>query len=668
MAQLNDWLSIDNISGTGNAEITLTASSYQELVDRTATIKVQGIGTNAILTVRQKAYSPIEKNNDYFWVEFEETGGEVYIGSTISGNVPGGTYSDFEYSFDGLSWSSVFSTKNNRIYFEMGNNTLVYMNNKSGILNNYSTTPYDFKWESIHFSKNAKVGGALNTLAQMGEAAYRAVFSGNKYLTDASELILEETVSKRCYETMFGGCTSLVIAPELPATTLALDCYYEMFSGCASLTTAPALPATTLATECYGYMFRNCTSLVTIPELPLTTLASSCYRGMFFNCTSLVTAPELPATTVTDYCYYEMFNGCTSLTTAPALPATTLANSCYRKMFQGCTSLVTAPVLPATSLEDSCYYYMFTGCARLNYIKMLGRYGINATNLNEWVYGIPSKGTFIKNEKADFSNIKTEYDGIPKGWTVYNEGDPNIPDPDTPNPVEELKQQYFWVEFEETYGKVSIKDAKVSYSFDGNTWTYNAANISMGDNTIVYLQGLNNTTNNKAKIQFTKKAKVGGDLSSLKEIGDSAFKYLFLNNTYLTDASALILPWTTLANGCYYSMFKGCTSLVAAPTLPATTLAKDCYYNMFYGCIRLVSAPTLPATTLVVYCYGRMFAGCTNLNYIKMLATDISADSCLASWVDGVASTGTFVKHPDTNLPTGYDGIPNGWAVETATE
>ena len=39
--QLNDWLSIDKISGTGNAEITLTASSYEELVDRTATLKVQ---------------------------------------------------------------------------------------------------------------------------------------------------------------------------------------------------------------------------------------------------------------------------------------------------------------------------------------------------------------------------------------------------------------------------------------------------------------------------------------------------------------------------------------------------------------------------------------------------------------------------------------------------
>lgn len=56
--QLNDWLSIDKISGTGNAEITLTASSYEELVDRTTSLKVQGISANAILNVRQNALVP----------------------------------------------------------------------------------------------------------------------------------------------------------------------------------------------------------------------------------------------------------------------------------------------------------------------------------------------------------------------------------------------------------------------------------------------------------------------------------------------------------------------------------------------------------------------------------------------------------------------------------
>ena len=234
-----------------------------------------------------------------------------------------------------------------------------------------------------------------------------------------------------------------------------------------------------------------------------------------------------------------------------------------------------------------------------------------------------------------------------------------------------LSNDYFWIEFEETDGTVNIENSNVSYSFDGDTWVNGAKSISMGKNKLVYLKDLKTSLKpiyDNIRIKFTKKAKVGGNISSLRGMEAYGFRYYFENNTYLTNASALILPWATLANGCYYSMFKGCTSLVAAPTLPATTLAKDCYYNMFYGCIRLVSAPTLPATTLAVYCYGRMFAGCTNLNYIKMLATDISADSCLASWVDGVASTGTFIKHPDANLSSGVSGIPSNWTVENATE
>ena len=57
-----------------------------------------------------------------------------------------------------------------------------------------------------------------------------------------------------------------------------------------------------------------------------------------------------------------------------------------------------------------------------------------------------------------------------------------------------------------------------------------------------------------------------------------------------------------------------------------------------------------------------MFNGCTNLNYIKMLATDISATDCLYNWVIEVSSTGTFVKDPNmASLQTGYYGIKNDW-------
>lgn len=70
---------------------------------------------------------------------------------------------------------------------------------------------------------------------------------------------------------MFYGCTSLVTAPELPATVLAEYCYNNMFDGC-SLTTTPVLPATVLAPRCYSSMFRNNVRLVSAPELPATNL------------------------------------------------------------------------------------------------------------------------------------------------------------------------------------------------------------------------------------------------------------------------------------------------------------------------------------------------------------------------------------------------------------
>ena len=69
------------------------------------------------------------------------------------------------------------------------------------------------------------------------------------------------TIGDYCYDSMFYGCTSLIIAPALPATTLSICCYTYMFYGCTSLVTAPALPATTLASFCYNSMFYGCTSL-----------------------------------------------------------------------------------------------------------------------------------------------------------------------------------------------------------------------------------------------------------------------------------------------------------------------------------------------------------------------------------------------------------------------
>ena len=176
------------------------------------------------------------------------------------------------------------------------------------------------------------------------------------------------------------------------------------------------LPSTTLATRCYALMFEGCTSLTSAPELPALTAATECYFEMFYGCTSLTTAPELPATTLANSCYSHMFDGCTSLTSAPELPATTLAEMCYQFMFRGCTSLTTAPELPATTLVSNCYNYMFYGCTNLNYIKAMFTTTPSTTYTYNWVNGVSSTGTFVKNSAASW-NV-TGSNGIPSGWTV----------------------------------------------------------------------------------------------------------------------------------------------------------------------------------------------------------------------------------------------------------
>lgn len=300
MAQLNEWLSIDKTSGTGNAEITLTASSYEELVERSATIKVQGISTNAILTVKQnvqpyvvldKSYISLDsfsnvftngitsniswvavvekdwitldtmsggvgytsfnisvtattvarsgkvffkngddtlvvltikqeydKNKDLFWIDFEESGGKVFIRNS------GYAVSDLWFSKDGESWTQI---PNSEVTIEMGESCVLYIKNNTRQLNLNT---------EITFSQNAKIGGNMKALTDMDYNCCSFLFSGNEYLVDASELILPWTVlSERCYEGMFINCTSLRYSPSLKIDRPADNCLLEMFKGCTSL-------------------------------------------------------------------------------------------------------------------------------------------------------------------------------------------------------------------------------------------------------------------------------------------------------------------------------------------------------------------------------------------------------------------------------------------------
>ena len=270
--------------------------------------------------------------------------------------------------------------------------------------------------------------------------------------------------------------------------------------------------------------------------------------------------------------------------------------------------------------------------------------------------------------------------------------------------------QYFTIRSLENDNEISFTN-DIQYSLDnGNNWnTLLVGNtILINENDAVMFK-LNNPkpdlTYGIGSFAMSKNCNVEGNIMSLIYNDDfkfqtdlsqkiSAFKCLF-QDCKIVDASNLILPATKLSIMCYYSMFEGntelvnvpkfpaldltdscyrgmfmnCTSLVEAPELPATTLAGYCYQYMFYGCSSLTKAPKLHVNTLTNDCYYAMFYNCINLNKITMLATDISAHTCLLDWVDNVAEQGTFVKNPDLSIDTigyGINGIPEGWVVENA--
>ena len=229
-----------------------------------------------------------------------------------------------------------------------------------------------------------------------------------------------DNLPAECYQGMFKGCSSLDVAPDLPAETLVGGgCYQNMFEGCSSLKTAPTISATTLTNSCYANMFKNCSQLTSAPTLGATALADYCYFLMFDGCTSLKTAPSLPATALKPYCYKSMFWGCTSLTTAPALSATELKDGCYTSMFYDCSALSSAPVLSAPILVKECYQNMFYGCSNLSSVTCLATsYTTSSLSgcTSSWLYGVAVSGTFTKAASAEIWS--RDQHGIPEKWTV----------------------------------------------------------------------------------------------------------------------------------------------------------------------------------------------------------------------------------------------------------
>lgn len=169
-----------------------------------------------------------------------------------------------------------------------------------------------------------------------------------------------------------------------------------------------------------------------------------------------------------------------------------------------------------------------------------------------------------------------------------------------------------------------------SYSYQGHVTIPPHTKMYLINDTDIDFETYNGYFNNLFKIYTpdsywgnsdTEKYNIGGNLNKLvynwkKNVinvkNTHAFYCLFLNS-FVVDASELVLPSLITTSECYKEMFGGCRYLKYPPaTLPAKVVNNSSYKRMFEGCSNLLKTTDMLAETVgsegCYYMYFNCFA------------------------------------------------------------
>lgn len=272
MATLNEWLSIDKASGTGNAYVTLTASSYQEMQDRTASLSVKTESEEVLMTVIQKAF------NGAFWI----------TKNLISSEWEGGDFTTEIFSAYATLWYSKpdWVTVN---FSKSDNKRTVTITIQPNLTDEIRTGKIVFK-----ASSNGSVLGEITLVQSISAEENNIIFYtstngsaitpysstgliSNTYENGVGMLHYGETVTKIPND-LFRSKTALQSISMPPSVT---EVGGSAFYGCTNLS---SVDFSENITTINGSAFYGCTALKNI-ELPseLVTLGDSVFR----NCNGL---------------------------------------------------------------------------------------------------------------------------------------------------------------------------------------------------------------------------------------------------------------------------------------------------------------------------------------------------------------------------------------------
>lgn len=346
-----------------------------------------------------------------------------------------------------------------------------------------------------------------------------------------------------------------------------------MFYDCSGLVVAPALPATTLATDCYKEMFAmaDYRGVLNQIEVHFTDWGSG-FVDWVFQVADTGTFIKPDALTA----IYDIKHIPVGWTTATLMSVNTIPTIQFTSSDSG------TPV--ASSIVS---YINYDGSDQNFKYSVEGTLPQGVTFRNGVFTCIPSA---IAQETV---NINLKIKSTDRGSVVA---------PITIKCVNLTTPITFKSTGDTTLRLSTIgSPTSVTLQYKKNTgeWTnYTVGNtISLSNGDTVAFSGSTETFSNSESNYYrftgegTGSVIVYGNIMSLvnykNSVGSFMFRGLFNEFTILTNASDLILPVTTLAEYCYKSMFYSCTNLLVAPNLPATTLANGCYAYMFQGCTNL---------------------------------------------------------------------------------
>ena len=278
------------------------------------------------------------------------------------------------------------------------------------------------------------------------------------------------------------------------------------------------------------------------------------------------------------------------------LPATRLTKGCYSHMFSN-SKIRVAPELPANRLAERCYSFMFNYCKNLKKAP-----AIKGTHLAKscYAYMFWACDGLIEAPELPATKMAESCYEFMFGWCTSLAAAPELPATQLAN---------------DCYAGMFASCEAITKAPELPATTLAPSCYSR------MFSGCTKLTE--------------APLLPATELVDSCYSAMFSESGLKV---APVLPATTMARSCYEGMFGFCNELTQAPALPATELAARCYAHMFTRCKNLTGTVELPAEQLPERCYSFMFSGCAKLNSVKCMATTMTGDFALGSWLENAGT------------------------------